>query len=45
VTRIFAVTNAYVLAFFERNLQRRPVALLDEPSLAFPEVKFIARQE
>jgi hypothetical protein len=42
VNRIFAVTNAYVLAFFEHHLQRHPVRLLGGPSPEFPEVKFVA---
>jgi dienelactone hydrolase len=40
-SRMVRVQQAYPLAFFDRYLRRRPSLLLDGPSPAFPEVRFI----
>ncbi|HTJ36630.1 MAG TPA: acetylhydrolase [Dactylosporangium sp.] len=39
--RAVAIQRAYPLAFFDRHLRGRPARLLDGPSPAFPEVRFI----
>jgi hypothetical protein len=39
--RMVRIQQAYPLAFFDRYLRRRPTRLLDGPSPAFPEVRFI----
>ncbi|MEV7392697.1 MULTISPECIES: acetylhydrolase [unclassified Streptomyces] len=40
--RAVRIQQAYPLAFFDLHLRHRPGRLLDGPSPAFPEVKFIA---
>lgn len=40
--RTVAVINAYMLAFFDQYLQRRPAALLQGPAREYPEVQFAA---
>ncbi|WP_432993247.1 alpha/beta hydrolase family protein [Dactylosporangium sp. CA-233914] len=39
--RATRIQQAYPLAFFDRHLRHRPAPLLDGPSPAFPEVRFL----
>jgi len=39
--RAVRIQQAYPLAFFDRHLRGRRARLLDGPSAAFPEVKFL----
>ncbi|GHK01563.1 hypothetical protein SY2F82_33600 [Streptomyces sp. Y2F8-2] len=39
--RAVRIQQAYPLAFFDRHLRHRGRHLLDGPSAAFPEVKFL----
>lgn len=39
--RVIAAQRAYVTAFFDEHLRRRPQALLDGPSPEHPEVTFV----
>jgi predicted dienelactone hydrolase len=38
--RSLDITRAYVRAFFDQHLRRRPSSLLDQPSPHYPEVRF-----
>jgi hypothetical protein len=38
--RSLDITRAYVRAFFDQHLRRKPPSLLDEPSPRYPEVTF-----
>lgn len=42
-SRMLALTNAYVTAFFDRHLLGKPAALLSGPSPAYPQVRFLVR--
>jgi len=42
--RAYNIINAYTLAFFDRHLKGRPVALLDGPAEQYPEVIFEKRR-
>jgi dienelactone hydrolase len=42
--RSLDITRAYVRAFFDQHLGRRPQALLDQPSPRYPEVTFCSPQ-
>ncbi|MGI5337793.1 alpha/beta hydrolase family protein [Streptomyces sp. CA-181903] len=43
--RANALTRAYLVAFFDRQLRDAPGKLLDGPSAEFPEVAFLKREE
>ena len=42
--RAHRIVNAYSVAFFDRELRDRPIALLDGPTPQFPEVLFESRR-
>jgi len=44
VQRAHDIINAYSLAFFDRHLKDRQVALLDGPAEEFPDVLFETRR-
>ncbi len=44
VQRAHRIINAYSLAFFDRHLKGRSVALLDGPAEQYPEVRFETRR-
>ncbi|KAB7849194.1 alpha/beta hydrolase family protein [Streptomyces mobaraensis] len=43
--RANALTRAYLVAFFDKQLRNAPGKLLDGPSAEFPEVAFLKREE
>jgi hypothetical protein len=42
--RARGITDAFLVAFFDRELKGRRAAFLDHPAEGFPEVLFEARQ-
>ena len=44
VRRAHHIVNAYSVAFFDRHLKGRPLALLDGPAEQFPEAMFETRR-